>query len=121
LTSLHSVYYSKDVRAPRRSQSINIPPSSKRSPYIVSPGIPCRDMESSSTFKRISSPNGDIEKIIAPLRSHISSPKSTNLSPRWSPRSGVQTWLLPSSHTYPCKALFPTLRLALLGSDFPCL
>ncbi|GBO38526.1 hypothetical protein AVEN_236867-1 [Araneus ventricosus] len=49
-------------------------PSSKRSPYIVSRGRPCRHMESSSTFKRISSPNGDIEKIIEPLRSHISSP-----------------------------------------------
>ncbi|GBL85612.1 hypothetical protein AVEN_193082-1 [Araneus ventricosus] len=36
-------------------------------------------MESSSTFKRISSANRDIEKIPAPLRSHISSP---SLSPR---------------------------------------
>ncbi|GBM07942.1 hypothetical protein AVEN_232383-1 [Araneus ventricosus] len=35
-------------------------------------------MESSTTFKRIFSPNTDIEKIPAPLRSHISSP---NLSP----------------------------------------
>ncbi|GBM75121.1 hypothetical protein AVEN_88365-1 [Araneus ventricosus] len=26
-----------------------------------------------------------------------------------------------SSHTYPCKTLFPTIRLTLLGSDFPCL
>ncbi|GBO46813.1 hypothetical protein AVEN_243166-1 [Araneus ventricosus] len=43
-------------------------------------------MESSSTFKRIFSPNGNIEKIPAPLRSHISSPKS--------PMSGSQTWLL---------------------------
>ncbi|GBL96404.1 hypothetical protein AVEN_43721-1 [Araneus ventricosus] len=33
-------------------------------------------MESSSTFKRISSANRDIEKMPAPLRSHISSPKS---------------------------------------------
>ncbi|GBL92735.1 hypothetical protein AVEN_119121-1 [Araneus ventricosus] len=32
-------------------------------------------MESSSTFKRISSPNRDIEKIPASLRSHIASPK----------------------------------------------
>ncbi|GBN15408.1 hypothetical protein AVEN_187088-1 [Araneus ventricosus] len=51
------------------------PPSSKRSPYIVSHGKPWRHMESSSTFKRIFSPNGNIEKIPAPLRSHISSPK----------------------------------------------
>ncbi|GBO25903.1 hypothetical protein AVEN_204638-1 [Araneus ventricosus] len=58
-------------------------PSSKRSPYIVSRGRPRRHMESSSTFKLISSTNRDIEKIPAPLRSHISSPKS-----------GVQTWLL---------------------------
>ncbi|GBN32897.1 hypothetical protein AVEN_1699-1, partial [Araneus ventricosus] len=42
-------------------------------------------MESSNTFKRISSANRDIEKIPAPLRSHISSPKSPNLSPIWSP------------------------------------
>ncbi|GBM20304.1 hypothetical protein AVEN_195865-1 [Araneus ventricosus] len=35
-------------------------------------------MESSSTFKHNFSPNGNIEKIPAPLRSHISSP---NLSP----------------------------------------
>ncbi|GBN50304.1 hypothetical protein AVEN_109240-1 [Araneus ventricosus] len=40
-------------------------------------------MESSSTSKRISSPNRDIEKIPAPLRSHISSPKSPNLSTRF--------------------------------------
>ncbi|GBM82061.1 hypothetical protein AVEN_224079-1 [Araneus ventricosus] len=33
-------------------------------------------MESSSTFKRISSANREIEKIPASLRSHISSPKS---------------------------------------------
>ncbi|GBM89959.1 hypothetical protein AVEN_43399-1 [Araneus ventricosus] len=58
-------------------------PSSKRSPYIVFPGMPRRHMETSSTFKRISSPNRDIEKIPAPLRSHISSPRwSPSLSPR---------------------------------------
>ncbi|GBN71468.1 hypothetical protein AVEN_15059-1 [Araneus ventricosus] len=62
-------------------------PSSKHSPYIVSRGRPLRHMKSSSTFKRISSANRDIEKIPAPLRFYIS-------SPRWSPRSGVQTWLL---------------------------
>ncbi|GBN94846.1 hypothetical protein AVEN_13212-1 [Araneus ventricosus] len=59
-------------------------PSSKRSPYIVSSGRPWRHMESYSTYKRIFSPNGNIEKIPSPLRSHISSP---NLSPR----SGNQT------------------------------
>ncbi|GBM86750.1 hypothetical protein AVEN_198517-1 [Araneus ventricosus] len=42
---------------------------------------------SSSTFKLIFSPNGNIEKIPAPLKSH-------NSSPNLSPRSGVQTWLL---------------------------
>ncbi|GBO24935.1 hypothetical protein AVEN_124176-1 [Araneus ventricosus] len=47
-------------------------------------------MESPSTFKRISSPNRDIEKIPTPLRSLILSPKLPNLSPR----SGDQTWLL---------------------------
>ncbi|GBM43061.1 hypothetical protein AVEN_50892-1 [Araneus ventricosus] len=40
-------------------------------------------MELSSTFKHIFSPNGNIEKIPAPSRSHISSS-----------RSGNQTWLL---------------------------
>ncbi|GBN61240.1 hypothetical protein AVEN_203077-1 [Araneus ventricosus] len=49
-------------------------PSFKRSPYIVSPRRPWRHMESSSTFKRISSPTRDIKKIPAPLRSHISLP-----------------------------------------------
>ncbi|GBN67665.1 hypothetical protein AVEN_206619-1 [Araneus ventricosus] len=68
------------------SRSIHTP-SPKRSPYIVSRGRPWGHMESSSTFKRISSANRDIEKIPAPLRSHISSPSL-------SPRSGVQTWLL---------------------------
>ncbi|GBL72189.1 hypothetical protein AVEN_115173-1 [Araneus ventricosus] len=58
-------------------------PSSKHSPYIVPPGRPWRHMKLSSAFKRIFSPNRNIEKIPAPLRSHISSP-----------RSGVQTWLL---------------------------
>ncbi|GBN51336.1 hypothetical protein AVEN_240256-1 [Araneus ventricosus] len=43
-------------------------------------------MESSSTFKLISSPNRDIEKIPASLRSHISSPSS-----------GVQTLVLSLS------------------------
>ncbi|GBO44461.1 hypothetical protein AVEN_107490-1, partial [Araneus ventricosus] len=66
------------------SRSTFLPPS-KRSPYIVSPGRQQRHMDSSTTFKRIFSPNRDIEKIPAPLRSHISSP-----------RSGIQTWLLPA-------------------------
>ncbi|GBN61409.1 hypothetical protein AVEN_63344-1 [Araneus ventricosus] len=47
-------------------------------------------MESSSTFKRISSANRDIEKIPAPLRSHISSP---NLSR--SRQDGRQGKVLP--------------------------
>ncbi|GBO46436.1 hypothetical protein AVEN_45175-1, partial [Araneus ventricosus] len=74
--------------------------------------------------------NGErnIEKIPAPLRSHISSPKSPNLSP--SCQDGLQVCrqgqgsrrsCCRSSHTYPCKTLFPTIRLTLLGSDFPCL
>ncbi|GBN95471.1 hypothetical protein AVEN_150294-1 [Araneus ventricosus] len=57
-------------------------PSYKRSPYIVSPGRPRRHMELSSTFKCFFSPDRNIEKIPAPLRSHISSPKS--------PRSGTR-------------------------------
>ncbi|GBM63440.1 hypothetical protein AVEN_166533-1 [Araneus ventricosus] len=74
-------------------------------------------MESSSTFKRISSANRDIEKIPAPLRSHISSPY---LSPS---RQGQvsRRGCCRSSHTYHCKTLFPTIRLTLLGSNFPCL
>ncbi|GBL82602.1 hypothetical protein AVEN_1399-1 [Araneus ventricosus] len=62
-------------------------PSPKRSPYIVFPAgrdVTWNDLAHSW---RIFSPNRDIEKIPAPLRSHIS-------SPRWSPKSGVQTWLL---------------------------
>ncbi|GBN95782.1 hypothetical protein AVEN_12238-1 [Araneus ventricosus] len=64
---------------PSRSAST---PSSKRSLYIVSPGWSRLHMESSSTFKHISSPTRGIEKIPAPLISHISSPKSPSLSPR---------------------------------------
>ncbi|GBN99390.1 hypothetical protein AVEN_25392-1 [Araneus ventricosus] len=59
------------------------PPSSKRSPYIVFPAgrnVTWNDLAHSW---RIFSPNRDIEKIPAPLRSHISSPKP--------PRSGNQT------------------------------
>ncbi|GBM48350.1 hypothetical protein AVEN_37803-1, partial [Araneus ventricosus] len=73
-------------------------------------------MKSSSTFKRISSPNRDIEKRVASrLESSIC-------------RQGFQISLqdqvsrpgcCQSSHTYPCKTLFPTIRLTLLGSDFP--
>ncbi|GBM60962.1 hypothetical protein AVEN_90166-1 [Araneus ventricosus] len=103
-------------------------PSSKRSPYIVFPAgrdITWNDLAHSW---RILSPNRDIEKIPAPLRSHISSPKSPNLSP--SRQNGCQVCrqsqgsrlgYCPSSHTYPCKTLFPTIRLTLMGSDFPCL
>ncbi|GBN47645.1 hypothetical protein AVEN_208466-1 [Araneus ventricosus] len=80
-------------------------------------GRPSRHMELSTTFKCIFSPNRNIEKIPAPLRSYISSGKSPNLSPR----SGNQTWLLLVIPTYSCKTLFPTIRLTLLGSDFPCL
>ncbi|GBM83062.1 hypothetical protein AVEN_206925-1 [Araneus ventricosus] len=75
------------VRTPRRSQSINSPPSSKRSPYIVSPAGRNVTWNALAHSWRISSPNRDVEKIPVPLSSHISSP---NLSPR----SGVQTWLL---------------------------
>ncbi|GBN04589.1 hypothetical protein AVEN_244233-1 [Araneus ventricosus] len=82
-------------------------------------------MESYSSFKHISSRNRDIEKIPAPFRSHISSPKSQNLSPRWSPslssRSGSRLGCCQSPHTYPYKTLFPTIRLTLLGRDVPCL
>ncbi|GBN06777.1 hypothetical protein AVEN_205905-1 [Araneus ventricosus] len=51
-------------------------PSSKRSPYIVFPAgrdVTWNDLAHSW---RIFSPNRDIEKIPAPFRSHISSPKS---------------------------------------------
>ncbi|GBN39710.1 hypothetical protein AVEN_139283-1 [Araneus ventricosus] len=78
-----------------------------------------------STFppssKRIYSPNRDIEKIPAPLRSHISPPKTPNLSPSCQICRQGQGTRRQSSHTYPCKTLFPTIRLTLLGSDFPCL
>ncbi|GBM71720.1 hypothetical protein AVEN_83481-1 [Araneus ventricosus] len=74
---------------------------------------------------RIFSPNRDIEKIPVPLRSHISSP---NFSPSCqdgrqvlSQGQGSRRGCCRSSHTYPCKTLFPTIRLTLLGTDFPCL
>ncbi|GBN67570.1 hypothetical protein AVEN_68266-1 [Araneus ventricosus] len=71
---------------------------------IAFSGIFGLDMESSNTFKRSSSANRDIEKIPAPLRSHIS-------SPNFSPRSEVQALPLPVIHTYPIKTLCPTIRL----------
>ncbi|GBM25613.1 hypothetical protein AVEN_168527-1 [Araneus ventricosus] len=69
-----------------------LPPSSMRSPYIVSPAG--RDDTWNDLVHASVSPLliEIIEMIPAPLRFHISSPKSQNLSPRWSPRSG---WLLP--------------------------
>ncbi|GBM63885.1 hypothetical protein AVEN_249972-1 [Araneus ventricosus] len=97
------------------------PPSSKRSPYMVSPAgrdVTWNDLAHSW---RIFSPNRDIEKIPAPLRSHISSP---NFSPSCQVcRQGKESrrGCCRSSHTYPCKTLFPTIRFTLLGSDFPCL
>ncbi|GBM45328.1 hypothetical protein AVEN_54389-1 [Araneus ventricosus] len=65
-------------------------PSSTRSPYKVSSAgrdVTWNDLAHSC---RIFSPNRDIEKIPETLRSHISSPES----PKLSPRSGNQTWLL---------------------------
>ncbi|GBM63344.1 hypothetical protein AVEN_51366-1 [Araneus ventricosus] len=74
------------------------PPSSTRSPYSVFPADRNVTWIDLAHSWRIFSPNRDIEKIPAPLRSHISSPKSPNLLARWSlslsPRSGNQTWLL---------------------------
>ncbi|GBO02206.1 hypothetical protein AVEN_76421-1 [Araneus ventricosus] len=58
-------------------------PSSKSSPYIVFPASRDVTWNDLAHSWRIFSPNKDIEKIPAPLRSHNSSPKS-----------GVQTWLL---------------------------
>ncbi|GBO42792.1 hypothetical protein AVEN_231828-1 [Araneus ventricosus] len=55
-------------------------PSSKRSLYIVSPAgreVTWNDLAHSC---RIFSPNSDIEKIPAPLRSHISSPNSRQVA-----------------------------------------
>ncbi|GBN50763.1 hypothetical protein AVEN_253253-1 [Araneus ventricosus] len=90
-------------------------PSSKRSPYIVSPAgrdVAWNDLAHSWL---ILSPNRDIEKIPAPLRSHIS---SRNLSPSHRGQ-GSRRGYCPSSHIYTCKTLFATIRLTLLGSDFP--
>ncbi|GBO24400.1 hypothetical protein AVEN_117107-1 [Araneus ventricosus] len=55
-----------------------LPPSTKRSPYIVSPASRNVTWNDLAHSWRIFSSNRDIEKIPAPLRSHISSP---NLSP----------------------------------------
>ncbi|GBN22207.1 hypothetical protein AVEN_152560-1 [Araneus ventricosus] len=72
------------------------PPSSKRSPYIVSPAgrdVTWNDLAHSW---RIFCPNRDIEKIPAPLRSHISSP---NLSQDGRQGQGSRHGYCPSSHT----------------------
>ncbi|GBO23066.1 hypothetical protein AVEN_57642-1 [Araneus ventricosus] len=86
------------------------PPSSKRSPYIVFPagcGVTWNDLAHSWL---IFSPNRHIEKIPAPLRSHISSPKSPNLSPSCQyGRQGQGTRRGCSSH--------PTLILVKLSSQ----
>ncbi|GBN58545.1 hypothetical protein AVEN_140624-1 [Araneus ventricosus] len=98
--------------------------SSKRSTYIVSPAgrdVTWNDLAHSWC---IFSPNRDIEKIPAPSRSHISSPKLPNFSPSCQDgrqSQGSRRGCCRSPHTYPCKTLFPTIRLTLLGSDFPCL
>ncbi|GBO25815.1 hypothetical protein AVEN_31292-1 [Araneus ventricosus] len=103
---------------------INTTPSSKRSPYMVFPAgrdVTWNDLAHSW---RIFSPNRDIVKIPAPLRSHISSPKSPNFSPSrqdFRQGQGSRRGCCRSSHTCPCKTLLPTIRLTLLGSDFPCL
>ncbi|GBM99530.1 hypothetical protein AVEN_85294-1 [Araneus ventricosus] len=92
-------------------------PSSKRSPYIVSPegrDVTWNDLAHSW---RIFSPNRDIEKIPALLRSY-----SRQICRQHGHQGqGSTRGYYPSSHTYPCKTLFPTIRLTLLGSDFPCL
>ncbi|GBN44096.1 hypothetical protein AVEN_200748-1 [Araneus ventricosus] len=69
-------------------------------------------MELSRTFKRIFFPNRDIEKRVEFSGIIDLSPRSPNMSPKGSlslsPRSGVQS---RPSHTYPCKTLFPDIRL----------
>ncbi|GBM53311.1 hypothetical protein AVEN_259299-1 [Araneus ventricosus] len=95
--------------------------SSKRSIYIVSPAgrdVTWNDLAHSW---RIFSPNRHIEKIPTPLRSHISSPNFSPSRQVCRQGQGSRRGCCRSSHTYPCESLFPTIRLALLGSDFPCL
>ncbi|GBN40383.1 hypothetical protein AVEN_265137-1, partial [Araneus ventricosus] len=95
--------------------------SSKRSPYIDFPtGRDVRWNDLAHSW-RIFSPNRDIEKIPAPLISHISSPRLSPSHQVCRQSQGSRLGYCPSSHTYPCKTLFPTIRLTLLGSDFPCL
>ncbi|GBO17442.1 hypothetical protein AVEN_2989-1 [Araneus ventricosus] len=96
-------------------------PSSKRSPYIVFPARRDVTWNDLAHSWRIFSPNRDIEKIPAPLRSHISSPSRQDGRQISRQSQGSRLGYCPSSHTYPCKTLFPTVRLPLLGSDFPCL
>ncbi|GBN21629.1 hypothetical protein AVEN_135096-1 [Araneus ventricosus] len=65
------------------------PPSSKRSPstvFLAGCDVTWNDLAHSW---RIFSPNRDVEKIPAPLRSHISSPMSPNLLLSFSPKSRV--------------------------------
>ncbi|GBM77605.1 hypothetical protein AVEN_127513-1 [Araneus ventricosus] len=69
-----------------------------------------------SCILHTSSPNRDIEKIIAFSAKFHFLPWSL----KWSPRPYVEACPLMAFHTYPCKALFPNIRLTFLGSDFPC-
>ncbi|GBN45190.1 hypothetical protein AVEN_214151-1, partial [Araneus ventricosus] len=96
-------------------------PSSKRSPYVAFPAgrdVTWNDLAHSW---RVVSPNRDIEKIPSPLRSHISSKSRQICLQVCRQGQGARLGYCSSSHTYPCKTLFPTIRLTLLGSDFPCL
>ncbi|GBO05049.1 hypothetical protein AVEN_80084-1 [Araneus ventricosus] len=54
---------------------------------------------------RISSPNRDIEKIPAPLRSHISSPNFSPSRQDGRQGQGSRRGCCRSSHTPPCKTL----------------
>ncbi|GBN29519.1 hypothetical protein AVEN_138949-1 [Araneus ventricosus] len=72
-------------------------------------------MESSCTFKRISSAKRDIEKIPAPLRSHISSPNLLPSRQDLLARSGVHTWLLPVISYLPLQNSLPNHKTHIAG------
>ncbi|GBO44926.1 hypothetical protein AVEN_225093-1, partial [Araneus ventricosus] len=95
-----------------------------RTPFIYPCSTGCYVTWKYLACSNISSPNGDIEKMIAYSLIFDLSPMSPHISP--SRQNGCQGQgsrpdSCPSLHAYPCKTQFPTIRLARKESDITSL
>ncbi|GBO30990.1 hypothetical protein AVEN_217587-1 [Araneus ventricosus] len=102
----------EEIHTPKaisKSISIHSPVIQASSLYSL-PDKPRRHKELSSTLKRISSPNRDIEKRITFSGIFDLSPSRQVCRQSQRSRPGC----CQSFHTYTCKILFPTIRLTLL-------